>query len=332
MFTGSQAGPHARSRAVISPGFDERNGARAFVRLVFFAGLFASSNAVATTRSFPGAVPCSTTLQACINASGSGDTINIATGTYTLPEIAVGKSLTLNGTGVGLVTLQPDGTHRVLNTAQNLAGGVTLKSLTVSGGHCVSTQTGGGIFAGTGTPLHLDTVDVKNNTCAGNSGGGIFASADATLTDVNVVDNTDPGGAGGGLRAAGNVTIDGGRFENNVSFNPGGGMRVTGTLTMTDVIVLTNSNTASGTNGGGIRADGGLTLTGGTIQGNTAANFGGGVYATAATISGATFQSNSAKQGGGVYVTGTLAVTDTLFDGNTATTATAARSTSRARI
>jgi len=29
------------------------------------------------------------------------------------------------------------------------------------------------------------------------------------------------------------VTITGGRFENNVSFNPGGGMRVTGTLTMT---------------------------------------------------------------------------------------------------
>jgi len=50
-------------------------------------------------------------------------------------------------------------------------------------------------------------------------GGGIFAGADATLTNVNVVGNTDPGGAGGGLRAAGNVTITGGRFENNVSFN-----------------------------------------------------------------------------------------------------------------
>jgi len=84
---------------------------------------------------------------------------------------------------------------------------------------------------------------------------------------------------------------------------------------------LTNSNTASGTNGGGIRADGGLILTGGTIQGNTAANFVAVSTTTAATISGATFKSNSAKQGGGVYViTGALAVTDTVFDSNTATT------------
>jgi len=57
----------------------------------------------------------------------------------------------------------------------------------------VSAHRPAGHFADTGTPLHLDTVDVTNNTCAGNSGGGIFAGADATLTNVNVVGNTDPG-------------------------------------------------------------------------------------------------------------------------------------------
>lgn len=276
--------------------------------------------AAATTRPFPGGPPCNKTLQSCINGSFAGDTIDLASGIYTLPEIVVSKSLTLNGTGVASVTLQPDGAHRVLSTGQNLSGGVTLSNLTVTGGSCTGTQTGGGIFADIGTPLHLDTVDVVGNTCGANSGGGILASADTTLTNVNVVDNTDPGGAGGGLRATGNVTISGGKFQHNISFNSGGGMRVTGTLTMTNVDVIGNShtNTASGANGGGICADGGLTLTGGSLTDNTSTNLGGAVFATTANITAATMKTNLAAQGGGIYATGTVTVADSQFDSNRA--------------
>ena len=53
-----------------------------------------------------------------------------------------------------------------------------------------------------------------------------------------------------------------------------GGIRNSGTLTLTDVSVFANS---AGVEGGGIYNDGDLTIGGSTIRGNTAGYFGGGI-------------------------------------------------------
>jgi predicted outer membrane repeat protein len=159
---------------------------------------------------------------------------------------------------------------------------------------------------------------VLSNTNLGNSGGGIFAAASLAMTNVNVIGNADPGGAGGGLRALADVSILNGRFERNVSGNPGGAMRVDGPLSIRNATIISNSITNATTSGGGIRADGGLQLRGVLIQNNSAPGRGGGIFASSAEILVATFDSNSATEGGGLYVTGGVVLTDTIMQQNVA--------------
>lgn len=49
----------------------------------------------AATRSYPGAAPCNTTLQACITGATSGDRIEIANATQIAEDLTISKSLTL---------------------------------------------------------------------------------------------------------------------------------------------------------------------------------------------------------------------------------------------
>ncbi len=53
------------------------------------------SSAGAITRTYPGAAPCNTTLQACINGSASGDIVEIATNTPIDENLTINKALTL---------------------------------------------------------------------------------------------------------------------------------------------------------------------------------------------------------------------------------------------
>ena len=119
-------------------------------------------------------LPCNTTLQACVNGSAAGDTINIAAGTYTIPELTIPLALNLNGAGVNNTFLQPDGAHRVVLISGGIAAGVTLSNLTIQKGS--GAANGAGLNAGAGTPLTLNRVQVRDNTST-SSGGGIFVWA-----------------------------------------------------------------------------------------------------------------------------------------------------------
>lgn len=59
-------------------------------------GLGAALNAQAANRIYPDtAAPCNTTLQACIDAAGSGDQIALVTDSYIAEDVFIGKNLTL---------------------------------------------------------------------------------------------------------------------------------------------------------------------------------------------------------------------------------------------
>src|SRR5687767_4107681 len=58
--------------------------------------LTASAAPLATTRSYPGSLDCTTTLQACIDVSAAGDQINIAANTY-ITSITLNKAVSLVG-------------------------------------------------------------------------------------------------------------------------------------------------------------------------------------------------------------------------------------------
>lgn len=103
----------------------------------------------------------------------------------------------------------------------------------------------------------------------------------------------------------------------------GGGIRNSGSLTLTNVKVdqcIAGTNSTAG-NGGGIYNDGQLTLVGSTVSNSTAHGNGGGIYNANVLIleSGTNVSTNNATgDGGGIDSSGTLQVTDSTVSGNTA--------------
>ncbi len=302
MHLDSTGKPRRVLRLWIAPSF-------AVAALLVLLGLLRGSGIAqaATTRTYPtGSAPCNTTLQACIDGSAAGDTINIAAGTFITTAIVVNKSMTLTGAGPSSTILNALPNQRVISVSANLVDGVVIANLRITGGNV--NGSGGGLRSGAGTPLKLVNVLVRDNiaTAAGpNSGGGALVEGPLTLIDTSFINNQAPNGAGGGLRASSSVTVVNGRFERNISLNPGGGLRVDGLLVMQNTVVISNATTNTGVglgNGGGVRADGGLSMTGGEVRANSSRNDGGGIYVVQpATVNGTLVISNSADNGGGVY-------------------------------
>ncbi len=84
----------------------------------------------AATRSYPGATPCNTTLQACITGATSGDRIEIANATQIAEDLTISKSLTLTSAagvtgfiGGELVPQTDANLHEI--TINEAAGGAT---------------------------------------------------------------------------------------------------------------------------------------------------------------------------------------------------------------
>ncbi len=53
------------------------------------------------TRTYPGAAPCNTSLQACIDGSADGDVINIAANAY-IASVTLNKAVSLIGAGAAV--------------------------------------------------------------------------------------------------------------------------------------------------------------------------------------------------------------------------------------
>ncbi len=111
-----------------------------------------------------------------------------------------------------------------------------------------------------------------------------------------------------------NLTVQNG----NIISNTGGGIFAQSALTLTDVIVMSNTSTS---NGGGVYATDAATLIGGLFQNNIISGFyGGGLYAKSTLVlTGTQFLSNTVPHGdgGGVYAFGAATLNGGLFQNNT---------------
>lgn len=274
---------------------------------------------------YPSATPsCNTTLQACISAANNGDTVLVLAGTYITNQLIINRAITLLGQGANFTKIGALGAQRVISVGANIAAGVTISNLRVFSGNLTSgTEGGAGIFSGVGTPLTILDAELVSNTITGipESGAGILANAPITLVNVTVANNQALFGAGGGLRAVSTAKIIGARFERNVAYNPGGGLRATGALTLTNVTVISNVVISANQDGGGLAADGGLFMQSSLVQNNVAADQGGGIRATTAVILSSNIISNTGNRGGGIFQTSTsdgLVISNTTFDRNKA--------------
>jgi Right handed beta helix region len=239
---------------------------------------------------------CGTTLQLAIFEGG---THYICPGTYRRlsAQFFTSKAVSLFGAGDGTdpasnTILDPNGTGQVLRIS-NREGAVVLQRLRLTGGAVSNTRgaaiqhsgpmlqmtectvagntatdgDGGGLDVGSSSTLEMTRCTVQGNHATGTgSGGGIYTSGTTTLTDC-LIEANSAGLFGGGIevsdgttRLNGTTTVQGNHADADL-FSTGGGIDVSGTLTVEETCRITR-NTARLGSGGGIFNFGTVTLQG----------------------------------------------------------------------
>ena len=93
--------------------------------------------ALNATRPYPGAAPCDTTLQTCINNSNPGDVIQIAAGTYT-QSFTLNKSVSLVGAGANVTWLIAQPSTRVFTITSGVTSTIVISGVTIAGGQALA--------------------------------------------------------------------------------------------------------------------------------------------------------------------------------------------------
>jgi hypothetical protein len=124
-------------------------------------------------------------IQEAVNAASSGDTIEIAAGTFSAGIIFSSGTLTLNNSTVSHNTETTEDGGGIVNER---SGTVTLNNSTVSDN---SAESGGGIYNASGT-VTLSNAKVSENT-ATIKGGGIFNETTLVGSNDTITGNTPDG-------------------------------------------------------------------------------------------------------------------------------------------
>lgn len=235
-------------------------------------------------------------------------------------------------------------------------GQLELESVEVSG-NSATAGPGGGINAFANSYGGDGWLQVESSLITGNSstgpGAGVFTvltGGESSNANVNlhstVVKNNQAQAGGGGLYfevgsgfTSGQVSIAGSTVANNTAAGNGGGLLVRSTgvpLSVTNSRITGNSASESSGGGMALRLEAGptyrSTVSGSVISGNTAQDYGGGIYAliddtNELSIQDTRLNGNTAYyDGGGIYagavdsgsgaVAGTLAVERSTLDAN----------------
>ncbi|MDA0802535.1 MAG: right-handed parallel beta-helix repeat-containing protein, partial [Planctomycetota bacterium] len=197
-----------------------------------------------------------TNVQSAINASVSGDLIEIAAGTYA-PSATLntnGKAITIRGAvnadGTPATTIDGQGARQVFNISNGEGSGTILENLVITGG---SATYGGGLILSGSSPTLTNCV-VSGNTATGSSGkgGGLYLEySGAMLTNCQVSGNTAQDGGGLDLSAS-NPTLTNCVVSGNTATSSGGGLSLwySSSPTLTNCEVSGNTVTGSSGQGG----------------------------------------------------------------------------------
>jgi len=253
----------------------------------------------------------------------------------------------LEGAGMYVITSTVDFSGKIFhNIARDYGGGIYADNSTLNltdayvGGrdpyqpNMISDGQGigAGIYLTGGTQATIENTVISSNSffCTNIAiGGGIHieGSSVVTLTNSTIELNTAPASAsnfskGAGIYALdGEVTLDNSQVVSNTAETNGGGIRLSGpvTLNILNGSVIQNNHAVTA-DGGGIAAvaDPDINISNSTMFSNTAKTDGGAIYLDSGTLDATGWWDirwNSAKgNGGGVAITGTadadFAVTD----------------------
>jgi predicted outer membrane repeat protein len=199
--------------------------------------------------------------------------------------------------------------------------GIVLDGVRVEGGFATGSGnqgSGGGIFAdGLSAGFLLANARVDGNVAA-NQGGGLFAVSthDLGLNNVSLEDNHAH--EAGGALVAGTVVITGGVFTVDSSDASCGGLEnELGSLVVSGTTFAFDH---AGADGGGACFGAPAQLTGALFHSDSAQRGGAALSGFPVAVADSQFVSNTAAAfGGGLYATGPLTVSDSLFAGNAVT-------------
>lgn len=229
---------------------------------------------------------CFSNIQAAINASSSGDLINVATGWYT-EHITMANGVSIYGqgwsTGSGTVITGNFSANRpTVYIPWSVGASTILSGVQVAGGGTGDPNTstyGGGIRINGGSPTIINTW-ANNNT--GDSGGGVLvAGGSPSFNNVRAWNNRALVGGGFNLQYYAVVTItsdyagtNGTVYQNSAT--SGGGFYIGGvTATLSGLRIY--SNTAQSGGGMYISSQRRVTLQSNDISLNVAGLAGGGI-------------------------------------------------------
>ena len=283
-------------------------------------------------------------------ASGLNGTIQLDPN---LGELAIGKSLTVQGPGASSITVSGNNAVRVFSIG---SATVTLSGLTIANGssgggsaisnlygtltinRCVlsanSVTIGDNFFSGggaiynyagnltvTGTTLSTNSATATDTAAA--PGGAILNDFDGTavVSNSTLSDNTS-NWDGGAIANYGTLIMNGTTASRNTA-RQGGGIANYSTSTVNNSKFSGNqAQSSTATVGGGAiynNSDAFLSVNNTTFDNNSAPDDGGGIYnytASTAVVANSTFSKNGASYGGGIRNIGTLTLTNSTLSGN----------------
>jgi hypothetical protein len=261
------------------------------------------------------ATPIQGAISGAINAAQSGDTINVAAGTY-IENVQIDKSLTVNGDGADTTIVDGNRAGSVFKIGLNNPDvDVTLSGLTIQGGSGTAVMTnvqywdpdnpfyiplnyGGGIYSVGFLTLNdcivtSNEANIGGGICAGhvrfdqkegigtlNINGGSIDQNQATW-DNSWGDWIYGGGDGGGIDSFAELNLNSVSIDRNTA-RMGGGICNRATLNMIDGVAIDHNQAKyveqDGGHGGGILNVGIVNLIDGSISYNIADGDGGGIF------------------------------------------------------
>jgi hypothetical protein len=242
--------------------------ARADGQLFVVTGTGDGAGACSQYPGVPGAFTC-TTLRAAVAAAGSGDTVGLPSGTYTLSqgELAIAKTLNIYGGDARDRIIQGSGAARVINIAAGVS--VSLTGVTITGGRAGSED--GGNIRNAGSLLlqnsHVTQGQAANGGGIANTGALVVTSS---LIDLNAASSNGSGGgiASGGAAAGLTVRILESTIYKNTAGTAGGISSLGETGTQVELHHATVAYNTSLQNPGGIRVSGQWVSYGSLVVGN----------------------------------------------------------------
>jgi len=168
-------------------------------------------------------VATETALQNALLTSVDGDTISLAPGIYSLSTtLTINKTLTLQGSGSGLVALDGAATKRVINFTGGTTKTLTLNNLQVQNGKSSDGVGGSGLLINSGTVM-INNVSFKSNNSFTGDGGALANHGSVTLSrstfGLNKVSNGSAQGSAIANLSGATLNMDYSTLKLNISPN-----------------------------------------------------------------------------------------------------------------